>query len=365
MIRPMVPDEKDPPVPPRPRSPDAEIFRLMVERVKDYAIFLLDTNGIVKSWNEGLQRTKGYTADQIIGQHMSIFYTPEDVKAGLPQRLLEIARTIGQVENEGWRVRRDGKRFWADVVITALYDDAGKLWGFGKVTRDLTERKHAQDALSELSGRLVGLQDEERRRVVHELHDMTSPLLTSLISKLYSAREHARNNPELESLVEEALDMAEASGTMVRTVSSMLYPPLIEQSGLVPTLRWYIDTFAKRSGLQVNAALPAAMRRLPLDREVVLFRIVQEHFRASVAAGVLILRITIRVVEDVVDMLIEAIDGNLTSDLRELMAGHGESGAIIAGLRERVRQLGGSLEIDPSRNSLTLRVSLPTEGFND
>nr|WP_162145288.1 PAS domain S-box protein [Chthoniobacter flavus] len=125
-----------------------ERFRLLVESVKDYGIFTLDADGCVTSWNEGARRIKGYEAAEILGSHFSRFYPPEDVLAGKPERELVIAIAEGRVEDEGWRLRKDGTRFWADVVITSLWDSAtGELKGFGKVTRDLTERRQAEIAL--------------------------------------------------------------------------------------------------------------------------------------------------------------------------------------------------------------------------
>jgi PAS domain S-box-containing protein len=123
---------------------DADLFRLLVDRVLDYAIFLLTPDGHIASWNAGAERLKGYTADEIIGQSFEVFYTPEDRAAGRPKRLLGIARDKGRVEDEGFRVRKNNSRFWADVVITALRDDSGKLVGFAKVTRDLTELRQAE-----------------------------------------------------------------------------------------------------------------------------------------------------------------------------------------------------------------------------
>jgi len=123
------------------------LHRLLVESVQDYAIFALDTKGIVLSWNAGAERFKGYKESEIVGKHYSIFYPPEDIAAGKPQRLMETATKEGHVEDEGWRVRKDGSLFWADVVITALRDKSGKLVGFAKVTRDLTERRLAEEAL--------------------------------------------------------------------------------------------------------------------------------------------------------------------------------------------------------------------------
>ncbi|HET6982116.1 MAG TPA: PAS domain S-box protein, partial [Myxococcaceae bacterium] len=120
-----------------PRTSE-ERFRALVSSVKDYAIFMLDPSGRIESWNAGAERTKGYTADEIIGEHMSRFYTPEDLARGLPAMLLDQAQRDGRVEIEGWRVRKDGTRFWADVVITALFDEQGRLTGYAKVTRDLT-----------------------------------------------------------------------------------------------------------------------------------------------------------------------------------------------------------------------------------
>ena len=126
-----------------------ERFRLLVNNVRDYAILMLDPAGRVASWNQGAERIKGYKADEIVGRHFSCFYPPEEVKKGKPEHELQTALTAGRYEEEGWRIRKDGSRFWADVIITALTDATGKLRGFSKVTRDITERKHTEGLLHE------------------------------------------------------------------------------------------------------------------------------------------------------------------------------------------------------------------------
>ena len=142
------------------RAPETtDSFRLLVEGVRDYAIFMLDGAGRVLTWNSGAQRLKGYRAEEIIGKHFSCFYPPEAVEAGKPARLLALAARDGRVEDEGWRVRQDGSRFWADVIITALRDPDGSVIGFAKVTRDTTERRRAEQALHE---------SEERFRLLVE-----------------------------------------------------------------------------------------------------------------------------------------------------------------------------------------------------
>jgi PAS domain S-box-containing protein len=127
-----------------------DLYRLLVGSVKDYAIFLLGPTGIVMSWNEGAQRIKGYSPDEIIGKHFSIFYPPREVQHGKPDYGLRVAADEGRWQEEGWRLRKDGSRFWASVVITALVDRRGELIGFAKVTRDLTERKRAEEERAQL-----------------------------------------------------------------------------------------------------------------------------------------------------------------------------------------------------------------------
>ena len=124
-----------------------DLYRLLVENVRDYAIFVLDPDGVVSSWNLGAERIKGYTEEEITGKHYSVFYPPEALRQGVPQRQLEIATAVGRFEGEGWRLRKDGTRFWAHVVITALWDDEGVLAGFGKVTGDKTAERAAQEKL--------------------------------------------------------------------------------------------------------------------------------------------------------------------------------------------------------------------------
>ena len=126
-----------------------EQLRLLVDSVKDYAIFMVDPSGQVTSWNQGAERIKGYKPDEIIGRHFSCFYPSEDVQSGKPERELQIAAAEGRYEEEGWRMRKDGSRFWADVIITALSDGAGKLRGFSKISRDITERRRAEELLRE------------------------------------------------------------------------------------------------------------------------------------------------------------------------------------------------------------------------
>ena len=131
--------------------PNRELaFRMLVDAVQDYAIFLLSTDGHVLTWNRGAERIKGYTADEIIGQHFSVFYTPEERAAGRPMSLLGLAANRGRFEDEGWRVRKDGTWFWADVIVTALHDANGVPYAYAKVTRDLTERRAAEEQRRQL-----------------------------------------------------------------------------------------------------------------------------------------------------------------------------------------------------------------------
>jgi PAS domain S-box-containing protein len=167
-----------------------ERYRLLVEQVKDYGIFMLDTEGNITSWNEGAARINGYSTNEILGKNFSIFYPEEDKIAGKPEWELEVAARVGKYEEEGWRIRKNGDWFWVGVVITAIYNEEGKLYGFAKVTRDLTERKKAEAELKESFERYRLLAEELKQtntqllEVNHQLeqfasiasHDLKEPL---------------------------------------------------------------------------------------------------------------------------------------------------------------------------------------------
>jgi PAS domain S-box-containing protein len=136
-------------------------FRLLVAGVVDYALFMLSPDGIVTNWNAGAERIKGYRADEILGQHFSVFYTDADRASGLPERVLETARALGRYEAEAWRVRKGGDLFWASVVIDPIHDETGELIGFAKITRDITERREAQLELQRVQERLSQAQKLE------------------------------------------------------------------------------------------------------------------------------------------------------------------------------------------------------------
>jgi PAS domain S-box-containing protein len=197
----------------RPDSDDSERYRQLVDAVTDYAIYMLDPSGIVASWNAGAQRFKGYTREEIIGQHFSKFYTDEDIRAGVPQRALEISAREGKFECEGWRVRSDGRRFWAHVVIDPIRDRNGTLTGFAKVTRDLTERRAAELAVrqSEEQFRLLvqgvtdyaiymlspeGIVTNWNKGAERIKGYLPSEIVGKHFSQFYTEEDRARNEPQ-------------------------------------------------------------------------------------------------------------------------------------------------------------------------
>ena len=367
----------------RPRGTPAEqpdLFRLLVESIRDYAVFVLDTEGRVLTWNPGAQALKGYTRDEIVGAHFSKFYLPEAIASGWPERELMLARKEGRFADEGWRVRKDGTSFWASVIITPLTSIDGKLTGFAKVTQDLTDRRQAEERvqalnrelrqrvteldqsrrvielrtleLQTLSGRLLVVQDEERRRLARELHDDLGQQLSALKMMLPKAS----GNDEVHQIAETAI-------STVRNLSYLLHPPLLDETGLRSALYWYVDGMVKRSGIQVSLTIkPQVFPRLAKDIEVTIFRIVQESLTNvyrhanSDSARVDIEKqpewVVIRV-RDYGKGVPQNVSGKRSSS---------NLGVGITGMRERVRQFGGELTLSGAEPGTLVEAKIPLFG---
>jgi PAS domain S-box-containing protein len=190
-----------------------ERFRLLVASVRDYAIFMLDPDGRVATWNLGAERLKGWREKEIVGKHFSIFYPADDIAARKPDVELEVAARVGRLEDEGWRIRKDGTRFWANVVITALFDDEGRLRGYAKVTRDFSDRRAAEETARRLAAETaarralqdaVSIRDEFLSIAGHELK-------TPLTALLFHAESMAKNAPTLT-----AAEVGDRAGKILR-----------------------------------------------------------------------------------------------------------------------------------------------------
>lgn len=185
-----------------------ERFRLLVESVQDYAIFMLDPSGHVASWNKGAERIKGYTESEIVGRHFSIFYTPEDIASNHAEEELEIARREGRFEEEGWRVRKDGTRFWASVVLTAVFEQDGTLRGFAKITRDMTQRRQMETQLRDLNRQLESF-------AYSVSHDLRAPLRNVAFTSKMLLEDYAE---KLDEEGKQLLEVQVSSATKLATV---------------------------------------------------------------------------------------------------------------------------------------------------
>jgi PAS domain S-box-containing protein len=367
-------------------------FRLFVEAVRDYALFMLDPQGNIMTWNAGAERIKGYKSWEIIGQHFSVFYPEEDLKSRKPWRELEGAAEEGRFEDEGWRLRKDGSKFWANVIIAAIKDETGRLLGFGKVTRDLTEKKRAheelerahqhlqkevverrtaekkvqrsEESLRRLSQHLLRTQDEERKRIGRDLHDSLGQSLAILKINLDSLQ-LALPSSQAKAIgqVDECLQLTDEAIREVRTIAYLLYPPMLEELGLKSAISWYLDGFASRSKIRITFDAAPALERLERPVEVALFRVLQEsltnvhrHSESPTAH--------VRLFEDNGSAVLEIEDEGkgfpeamLDLDKDELASSFGVG---LRGMNERLRDLGGTIELKPAnRRGAIVRAVVP------
>lgn len=338
-----------------------EHFRLFIENVQEYALFLLDTSGRITSWNRGAERIKGYKAPEVLGKHFSIFYSPKDIRARKPQHGLEKAAAKGQWQDEGWRLRKDGSRFWASVVITGLRNTNGVLTGFAKITRDLTERRRIEESLHKLTGRLLTVRDDERRRLARELHDSTAQLLTALSLNLSVLEQHGRfaaDSPASKSLAE-CFALADQASQELRNLSHLLHPPLLDEVGLSPALRWYVDGFVRRTRIKVRLEMPKELVRLPLHVETTLFRVTQEcltnvyrHSGSPTAS--------VRVEKKSSGVRLRVRDRGCGIPEQSLqLESLPHVGIGLPGMKERVQHMGGSMTIRRVLPGTIIDVLLP------
>ncbi len=363
------------------RGESDELFRLLVESVQDYAILMLDPDGRVMTWNLGAERIKGYAASEIIGEHFSRFYSREARESGWPQRELEIAASAGRFADEGWRVRKDGTSFWASVVITALRGGPDQpLRGFSKVTRDLSERRdleqRTQDLnrelrtkmaqlsesrsqlelrnleLQRMSGQLVHVQDEERRRLSRELHDDLGQILVALKLNLDTAKEFDTRT--------ECIQLADSALAKVRNVSYLLHPPLLDESGLLAALHLYLEGFRKRSNLRITFDYkPMLFPRLEKDIEISIFRVIQEALinvhRHSGSEDV-----RIEVYQQPDRVIVRVRDFGVGIPLEGFLSTPGlVEGVGISGMRERLTQMGGVMKISRAEPGTLVEATIP------
>jgi PAS domain S-box-containing protein len=357
-----------------------ESFQLLVHGVKDYAIFMLDPHGNILTWNEGAEHLKGYKSDEIIGRNYDIFFTDEDREAGKPEEGLRKAAKTGQAEEEGWLLRKDGWGFWANTVITALHDDQGRLYGFAKITRDMTERKEreesirivnehlesriqertaelvklnealhsevrerksAEEQLRAFAARLERVREEERTHISREIHDALGQMCTAL--KMDIAWIAKRLPKDKRPLLDKSAAAMRLTGELIkslRKLSTELRPNALDTLGLVAALEWQAQEFQSHTGIRCKLHVPEKDPVLDKDRSTAIFRIFQEtltnvarHARAHKVETSLVVG-----------------DGQIALITRDNGKGFdpaaGRQGSLgLLGMKERAYLLGGEFKI--------------------
>jgi len=382
-----------------------ERFRLLVEGVQEYAIFQLDPMGHVVSWNAGAERLKGYTSTEIIGRHFSVFYPQEDLMNDKPQNFLAKAARHGQSVDEGWRIRKDGSRFWANVVITALRDTKRNLLGFAKLTRDTTERREKEEALTKakellelrveqrtavltrvnnelrteiaereraeeqlrtsldrlraLAARFQSVREEERTSIAREIHDELGQACTAIKMDLaLIGRRLPKKQTQLRAKVDSSIHLVDSTIVTLRRIASELRPRTLDDLGLPAALEAQAQEFESRTGIGCSVTLPQEPLNLDADRSTAIFRIFQESL-TNVARHAHATRVEAHLKTENDRIIFEVFDNGSGFDPAEAKA-HKSLGLV--GMQERALLLNGDLKIEgvPSAGTtLTLTIPLP------
>ena len=318
------------------------------------AIFVRTASDRVSYWNQGAERLYGWTKEEALGR-----LTDELFQTRFLVPLSEIEKT-DRWQGELLRVKRDGSEITVASRWTTLRDRDGKFAGWLEINTDITARRRAEDAARRLSGRILSLQDDERRRIARELHDSLGQYLVSLkvnLDLLSDVVKEAREN----AIISECLQAVEECLSETRTISHLLHPPLLDEAGFTSAARWYVEGFAERSGFQVNLDIPPDLERLDRDVETTLFRILQEaltnvhrHSGGSMVSITLLLD-----AEQVQLQITDNGKGIPEGRLRHLKEDDSATGVGLAGMRERVRELDGSFAISSELPGTTITVTIP------
>jgi PAS domain S-box-containing protein len=340
------------------RKASGKLHSELLELAHD-AIIVRDVDSTILFWNRGAQETYGWSAAEACGNVTHSF-----LKTEFPEPLDQIYEklySVGSWEGELVHTTRDGKRLVVASRQVLQRDSQGRTIGILEINRDVTPRKDAEEALRNLSARLLQLQDEERRRIARELHDSTGQSLAALVIHLSAvSAKISEVDPAAAELLREAILLSQKASDETRTLSYLLYPPTLDYAGLRSALEWYIEGFTQRSKVQVELNVSLGPSRLPEILERTLFRIVQESltniFRHS-GSDTASVRIEVR--SGIVRLEVADSGKGISEEiLTTLNSSGGQLGVGIRGMRERVRQLGGWLQIRSRPTGTTIIVTL-------
>src|SRR5580693_3155570 len=344
-----------------PRTSSGKLHSELLELAHD-AIIVRDVDSTILFWNRGAQETYGWSAAEACG-HVTHAFLKTEFPEPLDQ-VYEKLYSVGSWEGELVHWTRERKRIMVASRQVLQRDSQGRTIGILEINRDVTPRKEAEEALRNLSARLLQLQDEERRRIARELHDSTGQSLAALVIHLSAvSAKIADIDPAAVDLLREAILLSQKASDETRTLSYLLYPPTLDYAGLRSALEWYIEGFTQRSKVKVDLNVSLGADRLPEIVERTLFRIVQESltniFRHS---GSDTARVQIETRSEIVRLEVADNGKGIREEIMTtLNSSGGQLGVGIRGMRERVRQLGGWLQIKSRPTGTTIIVTLSVQ----
>jgi PAS domain S-box-containing protein len=379
-------------------------LRLLIHNVREYAIFQLNPRGEIISWNAGAERLKGFGEEEIIGKHFSIFYPEEDVRAGKPEQKLKDAAQYGQSVDEGWRIRKDESRFWAHVVITPIFEADGNLRGFVKVTRDMTEGREKEEALTRakellelrveqraavltrvnaelrteiaerekvegqlrasldqlraLAARLLSVREEERTHIAREIHDELGQACTAIKMDLaLVSRKATKKQVRLRAKAESATQLVDKMIVTLRRIASELRPGTLDDLGLTAALEWQAHEFESHTGIRCRVTFSEEHIAIGSEQSTAIFRIFQESL-TNVARHAQATLVEAHLQKEADHLILQVRDNGIGFDPE---AAKNRKSLGLVGMNERALAINGNLKIEGvpgTGTTMTLRIPM-------